>query len=140
MRAVLDTNALISGILFSSGAPRRLLDGLRAQAFESFSSATLLAELLDVLHRDKFIDRLTAAGLTPQSIVADLRRLVTLIEPANVPSVIAADSDDDLVLACALAAGATLIVSGDRHLLDLETYQNIRIVTPAEAVHILLKA
>lgn len=140
MRVVLDTNALISGILFSGSAPRRLLDGMRAQAFESFSSATLLAELLDVLLRDKFIVRLTAAGLTPQSIVADLRRLVTLIEPLDVPSVIATDPDDDRVLACALAAGATLIVSGDRHLLDLETYRNIRIVTPAEAVRILLEA
>jgi len=58
-----------------------------------------------------------------------------LVTPSEVPSVVANDPADDHVLACALAAGADLVVSGDRHLLDLGgTYQGIRIVTPAEAV------
>ena len=137
MRVVLDTNTLISGIISSGGPPRRLFNGMRSQVFETFSSATLLAELLDVLLRDKFIARLTAAGLTPQEIVADVRRLAILVEPTDVPAVIAADPDDDHVLACAVIAGAELIVSGDSHLLGLGSYQRIRIVAPAEAVAIL---
>ena len=47
---------------------------------------------------------------------------------------ITADADDDHVLACALVAKADLIVSGDRHLLQLQRYQEIPIVTAAEAV------
>lgn len=47
------------------------------------------------------------------------------------------DPDDDHVLACALAAQANLIVSGDHHLLDLKTYQGIRIVTASEALQLL---
>jgi putative PIN family toxin of toxin-antitoxin system len=137
VRVVLDTNTLISGIISSGGPPRRLFNGMRSQVFETFSSATLLAELLDVLLRDKFIARLTAAGLTPQEIVADVRRLAILVEPTDVPAVIAADPDDDHVLACAVIAGAELIVSGDSHLLGLGSYQRIRIVAPAEAVAIL---
>ncbi len=137
MRVVLDTNTLISGIISSGGPPRRLLNGMRSQVFETFSSATLLAELLDVLQRDKFIARLTAVGLTPQGIVADIRRLAILVEPTDVPAVIAADPDDDHVLACAVIAGAELIVSGDSHLLGLGSYQRIRILTPTEAVSIL---
>lgn len=47
------------------------------------------------------------------------------------------DPDDDHVLACAMAAQAEFIVSGDRHLLDLKEHQGIRIVTAAEAVALL---
>jgi predicted nucleic acid-binding protein len=48
------------------------------------------------------------------------------------------DADDDEVLACAVAASADLIVSGDKHLLSLGgQYKGIRIITPAEAVRIV---
>lgn len=135
MRVVLDTNTLVSGVISPGGAPRRLLDGARAQAFELCSSATLLAELLDVLSRGKFAARLAQAGLTPQGIVADLRRMAYMATPQQVPRVIANDADDDHVLACAVAGQADLIVSGDKHLHSLGgQYQGIPIVTAAQAV------
>jgi len=68
VRVVLDTNTLVSGVLSPGDPPRRLLDELRAHVFELCSSATLLAELLDVLSREKFAARLTQVGLTPQGI------------------------------------------------------------------------
>lgn len=134
MRVVLDTNALVSGVISPEGPPRRLLDGARAQAFELCSSATLLAELLDVLSREKFAGRLAQAGLTPQGIVGELRRMAYMAAPQVVLRVIEHDTDDDHVLACALAGQADLIVSGDKHLHDLGgQYQGIPIVTPAQA-------
>ena len=81
MRVVLDTNTLVSGVISPGGPPRRLLDGAGAQAFELCSSATLLAELLDVLSREKFASRLAQAGLTPQGIVGELRRLAYMTAP-----------------------------------------------------------
>ena len=105
MRVVLDTNTLVSGVISPGGPPRRLVDGARAQAFELCSSATLLAELLDVLSRGKFMARLARAGLTPQGIVADLHRLAHMAAPQEVPRVIPDDADDDHVLACAVADG-----------------------------------
>ncbi len=135
MRVVLDTNTLVSGVISAGGPPRRLVDGARAQAFELCSSATLLAELLDVLSRGKFMVRLAQAGLTPQGIVADLRRLAHMAAPQEVPRVIANDADDDHVLACAVAGQADLIVSGDKHLHSLGgQYNGIPIVTAAQAV------
>ena len=84
----------------------------------------------------KFAVRLAQAGLTPQCIVGDLRRLAYMATPQEVPRVIEHDADDDHVLACALAGQADLIVSGDRHLHGLGgQYQGIFIVTPAQAVH-----
>jgi predicted nucleic acid-binding protein len=94
-----------------------------------------MAELLDVVSREKFAKHLAAAGLTPLGIVGEIRRLAIMAVPADVPRVVANDADDDHVLACALAAQADLIVSGDKHLLGLGGhYQGIAIVTPAQAV------
>ena len=135
MRVVLDANTLVSAILSPHGPPRRLLDDARAQVFELCSSPVLMAELLDVVSREKFAQRLAAAGLTPLGIVGEIRRLATMATPTDVPRVVVDDADDDHVLACALTAQADLIVSGDKHLLKLGgQYQGIAIVTPAPAV------
>lgn len=138
MRVVLDTNTLVSALLSPHGPPRRLLDDARAQVFELCSSPVLVAELLDVVSREKFAKRLAAAGLTPLGIVGEIRRLATMATPTDVPRVVADDADDDHVLACALTAQADLIVSGDKHLLNLGgQYQGIPIVTPAQAVQLV---
>ena len=138
MRIVLDTNVLVSGIISSGGPPRYLFDGAKIQAFELCSSATLLAELHDVLAREKFAIRLAKAGLTPQGIVRELRRMAYMVAPSSVPRVIENDPDDDHILACAVAAQADLIVSGDKHLHSLGgVYNNIRIVRAVEAVRII---
>jgi len=47
------------------------------------------------------------------------------------------DPSDDAVLACALGAKADLIISGDRHLLDLKEYQGVQLVKAAEAARIV---
>lgn len=126
---------LVSGVISPDGPRRRLVDAARAQAFELCSNAMLLAELLDVLSRAKFAARLARAGLTPQVIVWDLRRLGYMAAPQEVPRVIENDADDDHVLACALTRRADLIVSGDKHLHGLGgQYEGIPIVTAAQAV------
>lgn len=134
MRIVLDTNTIVSGVIRAGSPPRQLVDAAKAGVFELVTSQTLPTELLDVLGRKKFAARLQDAGLTPQAIVDDLRRLALVVSPQAVPRVVPNDPDDDHVLACALAGSADLVVSGDRHLLSLGSHQGISIVNAAEAV------
>jgi uncharacterized protein len=135
MRVVLDTNTLVSAMLSPNGPPRRLVDAARDNVFELCSSPVLMAELLDVLSREKFANRFKAADITPLAIVKDIRRMAYMVSPTSVPRVIVNDEDDDHVLACAVASHADLIVSGDK---DLHTlggrYHGIPIVRPAQAM------
>ena len=134
MRFVIDTNLLVSAII-STGLPRQLLDAARAGEFELCTSEILLAELLDVLGRGKFAVRLAQAGLSPKTLVDDLRGLAIVVTPAKVPRVVPTDPDDDHVLAAALAGAVDLIASGDRRdLLPLGSYAGIPIVTAREAM------
>jgi len=62
-----------------------------------------------------------------------------LVEPVPIPPTIIADPDDDHVLACALAADAELIVSGDKHLIGLGAFKDIEIITAAQALERIVK-
>lgn len=133
MRAVLDTNTVVSGLLWD-GTARKLLAATRDQRLELVTSAALLDELQDVLPRKKFGAKLAAAGLTVAQLVHRYGMLTRQVVPADITARIEADPDDDAVLAAALAARADLIVSGDAHLLNLKQYHGIDIVTATEAL------
>lgn len=134
MRIVADTNTVLSGLLWQ-GPPRRLLDLSRERKVSLYTSVTLLAELAEVIARDKFAERVRAAGLSATELVQDYERLAEVITPEPLPAPVSRDPDDNHVLACALAAKAELIVSGDkRHLLVLGEYQGIPIRTTADAL------
>lgn len=124
-----------SGLLWT-GTPRQLLNEARKQELQLFTSRTLLLELADILSRRKFARKLTAAGLTTEQLVERYAWLATVVRPVTIAPTIIVDPDDDHVLACAITARVEFIVSGDRHLLDLKQYQEIRIVTASEAMSI----
>jgi putative PIN family toxin of toxin-antitoxin system len=133
MRVVADTNTVVSGLLWS-GAPGRIIDAAQDSILELCTSSELLKELDEVLRRPKFGQRLAGIGVTLDELLARYAAVATLVEPAPIHAAVAADPDDDAVIACAVAAQADVIVSGDKHLLDLQQYQNIPILTAAELV------
>ena len=55
-----------------------------------------------------------------------------MVEPGETVEVVRADPADDRVLEAARAFDANVIVSGDRHLLDLGPWKEIEIISPAE--------
>lgn len=128
MRVVADTNVVISG-LFWRGAPRQLLNAARAQLIDHYTSPALLAELSDVLLRDKFSIRLVAVGVESNDLVMGYAALAKVVKPADFIAIIIDDPDDNSVLECAIAARADVIVSGDNHLLNLSSFRNMPILT-----------
>jgi uncharacterized protein len=131
MRAVADTNVVVSGLLWH-GPPRRVLDLARAGSLTLFTSPALVVELEEVLGRAKFARRLAMAETNSFDLSLGYAALAHIVRPDEVPPVIAEDPDDDEVLACAVAARADLIISGDSHLLGLGEYREIRIVSAAD--------
>lgn len=137
MRIVIDTNILLSGLLWQ-GTPHTLLNQVRTGTVELVMSQTLLEEFAAVITRQKFAAILQRTTQTPERILNELQALAEVVVAPALPQPVCRDSDDDAVLACALAAHADLIVSGDADLLVLKQFQNMRIVTAAQAVKIIM--
>jgi putative PIN family toxin of toxin-antitoxin system len=132
VRVVADTNTVVSAFLWG-GPPAAVLAAAREGRITLFTSPVLLAELEDVLSRDKFSARIVRVGGSVAQILAGYRALVTIVRPAPIEPTVR-DPDDDHVLACATAAQAQLIVSRDKDLLDLRQYQGISILASAAAL------
>jgi len=117
MRLVLDTNVVIAAVM-GAGPPSRLIELATEGSIELFSSATLIAELDEVLQREHITRRLARKGRTAAEVLTLYEDLVERIIPAEIARTVS-DPDDDAVLACALAAGVDLIVSGDKAVRNL---------------------
>lgn len=118
MRAVLDVNVLVSALLSKSGPPARLVVHWLEGTFELVVSNSLLAELERTLAYPKVVKRITQAEAA--EFVALVRRMATTLgDPENPPRV-SDDPGDDYLIALA-GASASVLVSGDRHLLALAT-------------------
>lgn len=135
MRAVLDANVIISGLLSPDGAPARLLVAWREGAFELIVSSHLLAELRRALSYPRLRER-----IDPQDTAALLdwlTRFASLAEDTDDPPVRSADAADDYLIALAADSDA-LLVSGDKHLLALA--EEFPILPPARFLELLESA
>lgn len=135
MRIVLDTNVVFSAVLWQ-GTPHQLLATIQQRGdIQLITTTALLEEFADVLSRPSATKRLAMIGRSAREVLTDYVEATALIEPSEVLRVVVHDTDDDQVIAAAVASRAELIVSGDRrHLLPLGSYQGIDIVEPAEAL------
>ena len=136
MNLVVDTNVLVSAFLWQ-GKPGRLIELAAENEIHLFTSRSLLDELAATLGKKKLAKPVAATGLTVEQMLRDYRRLATLVTTRQLAQRVSRDPDDDSLLACALAAGADLIVSGDDDLIVLKRYQDIPIATPTQALQVI---
>jgi hypothetical protein len=127
---VLDTNVLVSGLLFS-GTPGTLVDLWKAGRIRPVMSKKMVDELLRVLAYPKF--QLTEEDIHYLMYV-EVLPYVQLVSVRSGRALIASDPSDDMFLRAAAAAGVKYIISGDHHLLELKSYKRIPIISPAEFI------
>jgi putative PIN family toxin of toxin-antitoxin system len=124
VRLLLDTNVLVAALM-AHGTCNDLLEHC-VRHHVVISSRPLLNELRDVLTR-KFRQRATDVRAT----VRLFEERFTLVTPVPLEAPVCRDTDDDVVLATALAGECVAIVTGDQDLLILDPFQGIRVLTPA---------
>jgi putative PIN family toxin of toxin-antitoxin system len=126
-KAVLDTNVLISAIVFG-GIPREILEEVIAGRLEIAISREILHEMEGVLLGKKFKYPQEAV----HAIISELATLCEIVFPGQRIDIVHSDPADNRVIECALEARAQYIITGDSHLIELKEVQGISIVTPGE--------
>jgi len=125
-RIVLDTNVIVSALVFG-GVPRSVLELAESGQCELFYSESIQNEVRRVL-----TEKFSWAPARLHEVLPVLWNMGELVTPRVTVRAVPNDPDDDRILECALAANASFIVSGDRHLLALRNYKSISILTPRQ--------
>lgn len=137
IRAVLDSNIIISALLIQGGLPWRVLAAAYVAAFRCFSSDAIVTEVFATLDSR----RVRRKYLIDPIEISRLRRFLEST-PVRIPITVtvqgvATHPEDDLILATAVSAQAAYLVTGDRQLLALGQHQGVQIVTPRQFATIL---
>ena len=127
MKVVVDTYVFVSGVFFG-GPPGEVLAAWRDKRIEFVVSREIIEEYVRVGERLSM--RFPGVDLEPalQLVAA----FATLVPAPPLPEPVCADGDDNKFLACAVAAGAGYIVSGDRALLATSPYRNVVVIRPRD--------
>jgi uncharacterized protein len=134
LRAVLDTNVLVSALI-TDGKARDLLKKAIANKYHLVTSDLILNELTAVLCRPKFK---TSKKESDQIIVA-LRKTAEVVEVKTKLEAVKEDPKDNMIIETALDGNAKIIVTGDNHLLSLKIFGDIKILTIEEMLNYLIE-
>jgi len=129
VKVVFDTNVWVSISL-----QKRLSDEFSQvkHGLTLFVSKDIMLETSKVLLYPRIAEILRKNGITEKEILRAIAATSKIVEPIEKLTVVNEDTEDNKILECALAAGAEIIVSGDKHLLDFRKYGKTRILTPRE--------
>lgn len=130
MRVVVDTNVFISSLLSPQGIPSQLFQFWELHLFDILVSDKSLEELARVLRYPKIRKRLRVSDAVLDDYVRSFREKAIVVEPQERVQAVTDDALDNVYLEIALAGKAHCVVTGDRHLLQLQEYQGVLILTP----------
>lgn len=138
LRVVIDTNVLVSSVLSKRGVPAQVVAAWQERKFLVVTSAFAMNEARNTL------EELHGSGkyIVHQNKIDELLNLLrTTAESVSympdVTGTVPADPDDEKILATAVGGKASIIISGDKHLLNLKEYQGIPILTPRQFLDLL---
>lgn len=137
IRAVLDTNTLVSAVInVTSSVASEIYQNCKEKHFLLIISSSILAEVDNVLRRDRVMKSHKRSTQELQEIIREMADVSSVV-PGRIKIDLVRDPDDNKIVAAALEGKASYIVSRDKDLLDLREYQGIRIITPEKFMGIL---
>ena len=131
-KIVLDTNVIVSAFGWQ-GAPHEIFKKCISGHFNFFLSPPLLSEIKRVLAYPKF----NFNQDEKDEFFSIITETAKIVEPEFTINLIPQDSSDNRVLECAVAADCEFIISGDKHLLEIKNFGDIRILSPDEFLKLL---
>jgi hypothetical protein len=135
LRAVLDTNVIVSSVISKKGAPFLLIHAWHETRFVLITSESIIREVERVLSAPKLKEAFHLTDARIVRFVETLRKnTILVLGKSQVRGIIPSDPSDEMFLAAALDAKADIIVSGDKHLLNLANFRNIPILTPRQFI------
>lgn len=139
LKAVLDTNLFISGLLSAKGNPAKILNRWKAGFFDLVISLPILKEIERVILYPKINKRLNWTEVETSEFLLGLAQFSIMVSEESKVDVIKEDPTDNKYLACAQEGQVDYIVTGDQHLLKEGKYKGTKIITPKEFLEILRK-
>jgi putative PIN family toxin of toxin-antitoxin system len=140
VRAVVDTNVLVSGLISASGSPSQVVDLWLGGRYVLVTSLYLVEELTHVLAYPRIRARLRLEDTEIEVLLAALLSEAEIVAGRLSLPGVTRDPKDDPIVACAVEGAAAYIVSGDDDLLALDPYQGISIVTPRRFIEIIARS
>jgi putative PIN family toxin of toxin-antitoxin system len=131
LRAVIDTNILVSGLIRKQGLPGQVLRHLRDGDFTFIYSVPIMVEVVEVLSRPQIQHKYQVESEDITALINLVRLRGELVSP-NRKIDACRDPKDNRFLEAAIEGNADIIVSGDKDLLDLADFETIPIVSIAE--------
>lgn len=138
IRAVIDTNVLISGLFGIKDSPSaQILSAVRSQKIILVTSPVIVGEIEEVVNRDRIVKHTKMTKGERADFLDKLIERSDVTAGKQLLQLVSRDTKDDKFLACAFEAKADYIITGDEDLLVLKEYEGIKIVTPREFLKIL---
>ena len=139
-KAVLDSTVLVSAFLSRTGVSRHLLQFVNQEDVGFYVSDQILVETQRVLNYERLRKRYPYDDEDIVSYLQLITSIAQVVNPVSSIEGVVRDPNDDMILACSVEAKAQYIVSREKDLLVLESFQGIEIVSPEEYMAILRKS
>jgi putative PIN family toxin of toxin-antitoxin system len=131
MRVILDANVFVSAVITKRGACGKILELWEKDEFDLVVSSSILEEIDRVIHYPKIQQKYTLSDETIDQFLGLIGSQAVIVAPSSELRVIEKDPSDNRYLECAKVGEASFIISGDEHLLKLQEYRSIVILTPS---------
>ncbi len=133
MKITVDTNVLISAT-FWSGASDKIITKVESKEIELILSEEIIKEYSEVLNYKEIQEKVKGKNLEMKRTIGKIISISTIISPRVKLNAVIDDPDDNAILECAKEGNVDYVVSSDKHLLKIGQFQNIKIITPEEAM------